>query len=797
MNKRIARLLVKHHKWILAAFALVSAAMGYQALNFKIDASADTLLTKGNQLYLQTQVVNERFSPQEFLLIAYEPKGHQVLSQQTFNDIATLSQQLQSLERVESVRSILTVPLLSLAKGGLSADNPSQKWTITQADFSTQALTEVFTDHPIFEDLVINKAQTATALQVLFKPHNTLRRIDSKITALQEKMLSRELSDQEQKTLQALQSKAEPLQRRLTQQRNQEIATIRELIKPYQESSNIYLGGAHVLGYQLIDIIKSDLTIFGTAIAAMVCLVLFIVFGQARWVFIPVLCCLSSVVCTVGLFGLLGLKATVISSNFVALQLILTLAIVVHLIVQYREYSNAHPDWTQQQLITETFARKLQPCLYAGMTTSIGFASLVFTNIQPVISFGWMMIIAMTLSIAVSLLLLPSLLALLTREPPGKQSRWARKLLQASARWLQRHPRWPVIVGVIAFTAGGGGLLFLSVDNSFINYFKSTTKVHQELSFIDQEFGGSTPLQLVYTLPPQAGHTDLDFTARDIQTMQLIQAALESHQGVGDTLSVVNFTQLAQQINHGKPLTEYELNAVYWSMDKSLKDDLLGSYFNKKERQARISTRIQDTTEGLDRAQLLASIRADMAKLEIPEDHYQLTDLFVLYQNILDQLFRSQILALGIVYLLLLLAFWLLFRSLKVALIGITPNILTTIAVLGFMGWMAMPLDLMTITIASIAMGIAVDDTIHYIHRYREELNKGSASQALERTHMSVGYALLYTTTIIALGFLLLVFSDFVPSVQFGLLTSLAMVIALVTDLTLLPVLLKRFIKVP
>jgi predicted RND superfamily exporter protein len=500
----------------------------------------------------------------------------------------------------------------------------------------------------------------------------------------------------------------------------------------------------------------------------------------------------------VGLFGLLGLKATVISSNFVALQLILTLAIVVHLIVQYREYSNANPNWTQPQLITETFARKVQPCFYAGITTSIGFASLVFTNIQPVISFGWMMIIAMALSIAVSLLLFPSLLALLAREQPGKSSRWARKLLQANASWLQRHPRWPVIAGVIVFAAGGSGLLFLSVENSFINYFKSSTQVHQELSFIDQEFGGSTPLQLVYSLPPKPDRTDLDFTARDIQTMQLMQAALESHQGVGDTLSVVNFTQLAQHINHGKPLTEYELNAVYWSMDASLKNDLLGSYFNQQERQARISTRIQDTTEGLNRAELLDSIRADMAKLGIPPERYQLTDLFVLYQNILEKLFRSQILALGIVYGLLLVAFWVLFRSFKVALIGIAPNILTTVAVLGFMGWMAIPLDLMTITIASIAMGIAVDDTIHYIHRYREELNSAnvSTSQALERTHMSVGYALLYTTTIIALGFLLLVFSDFVPSVQFGLLTSLAMVIALITDLTLLPVLLKRFIKV-
>ncbi|WP_339617679.1 efflux RND transporter permease subunit [uncultured Gilvimarinus sp.] len=795
MNKRVARFLVEHHKLVLIAFAILTAVLGYQALNFKIDASADTLLTKGNKLYLQTQVVNERFSPQEFLLIAYQPKDHKVLSQKTFNDIAKLSGQLEKIERVESVRSILNVPLLSLAKGGLSAEGATEKWTIEQADFSPEELKKVFTDHPIFEDLVINQPQTATALQVLFKADQQLSEIDRKVTELQEKALESELSDDDQKTLQALQTKAEPLQRALTKQRNQEIAKIRELIKPYEAESNIYLGGAHVLGYQLINIIKSDLSIFGGAIAAMICLVLFIVFRKIRWVLIPVLCCVSSVICTVGLFGLLGLKATVISSNFIALQLILTLAIVVHLIVQYREYSNANPDWDQKQLVVETFARKVQPCFYAGITTSIGFASLVFTDIQPVISFGWMMIIAMSLSIAVSLLLFPSTLSLLKREAAGKKSRWASKVLQANASWIQKHPRWPVCASLIVLALGGSGLFFLSVENSFINYFRDSTKVHQELSFIDQEFGGSTPLQLVYTLPEKSGNTDLEFTARDIQTMQLMQAALEEHKGVGDTLSVVNFTELAQQINDGKPLTEYELNAVYWSMDENLKNDLLGSYFNQEHRQVRISTRIQDTTEGLNRADLLAGIRADMEKLEIPEERYQLTDLFVLYQNILDKLFRSQILALGIVYVLLLLTFWALFRSFKIALIGIAPNILTTIAVLGFMGWMAIPLDLMTITIASIAMGIAVDDTIHYVHRYREELAEGDGAHALERTHMSVGYALLYTTTIITLGFLLLVFSDFVPSVQFGLLTSLAMVIALLTDLALLPVLLKRFIK--
>jgi predicted RND superfamily exporter protein len=284
-------------------------------------------------------------------------------------------------------------------------------------------------------------------------------------------------------------------------------------------------------------------------------------------------------------------------------------------------------------------------------------------------------------------------------------------------------------------------------------------------------------------------------TADTVQLLQRLQHALRQHQAVGKTLSVVNFTELAKEVNEGKPLTEYELTAVYWTMEDALREDLLGAFFAPEHAQVRFGVRIQDTTEGLDRAELLAQIRKDLQDLGIPESRYSLSNLFVLYQDLLQRLFRSQILTLGIVYVVLTLTFLAIFRSLRVALIGIIPNILSTLAVLGVMGWLGIPLDLMTITIAAIAMGIAVDDTIHYIHRYLEELEDSSTVEAIERSHASVGYAVLYTSLIITLGFSLLAFSDFVPSILFGLLTGFAMVMALVCDLCLLPALLKRFVK--
>jgi hypothetical protein len=786
---------IAHPVVVLVIFLLGTAALGWQARHFEIDASADTLLLRDDPNYLQTQVVNRRFSPQEFLLVAYQPRNRPLLSEQTFQDLRTLSEKLRRLDRVESVRSILNIPLFPRIEGGLSALKDHSRWTLEQQDYSIAQLKEGFRWHPLYEDLLINREQTATALQVLFRSDKELDAIKDRTVALQEKSLRGGLSAEEERDLAGLKATAEPLEKKLDRIRTAEIEEVRRILADYKENADIYLGGVHVLGYQLIRIIQNDLILFGGAIGLAICLVLFLLFRRLRWVLVPVACCGCSVLATMGLFGLLGFKTTVISSNFIVLQLILTLAIVIHLIVQYREYSAAHPHWQQAQLVKETLFRKAGPCFYAGITTSVGFASLLFSNIQPVITFGWMMIIAMFFSIGVSLLLFPAAMALLGREQEAKPWGFSRRILEFFSGLTLKHPLLVGVAGAGVLAASVGGLFLLDVENSFINYFRERTRVHRELSFIDRQFGGTTPLDIVYTIPGAERKKDLVLTADTVQLLQRIQHRLQKHEAVGKALSVVNFTQLAKAVNEDKPLTEYELTAAYWLMEDALREQLLGSFFAPEHAQVRFSIRIKDTTEGLDRAELLAAIRNDLNGLGIPENRYSLSSLFVLYQDILQRLYRSQILTLGIVYVVLTLTFLAIFRSVRVALIGITPNILTTLAVLGLMGWLRIPLDLMTITIAAIAMGIAVDDTIHYIHRYLEELEGSPPDQAVERSHGSVGYALLYTSLIITLGFSLLAFSDFVPSVLFGLLTGFAMVAALVFDLCLLPALLNRFVR--
>ena len=793
---KFIEMVVKWPKAVLAIFALVTVALGMQAPHFEIDASPDTLLTKDNQLYTQTQLVNERFAPQEFLLVTYEPASGSVFSADTFAALRGLSEDLLRLERVESVRSILNVPIFPDGSNLLNADLDLNTLTIANNDYEMSALQQSFTDHPIYTNLLINEDLSATALQVLFRSNEALTQIDSKINALNEKYQNGSLSPEETQALASLEEEAAPLRKELSETRSNEIDQIRQLIAPYEADAEIHLGGVHVLGDQLIEIISNDLTVFGMAIAIGICVMLIILFQAVRWVAIPVLCCLSSILSTMGLFALLDIKATVISSNFIALQLILTLAIVIHLIVQFRESALQAPESSQRDIIRATLAEKIGPCFFAGLTTSVGFGSLVFSGIQPVIDFGWMMIIAMGFSIAVSLVLFPVILELLPRHQQRKEIPIFGMIVRFLCRASLQHRLAISIVSVAIISASLFGILRLDVENSFINYFKKSTEIHQELAYIDQEFGGSTPLDLIYTSDRQADNPDIVMTAHTVQMLQLIQHKLQEHEAVGRVLSAVNITDLARELN-GAPLTEYELTTAYWLMDENFREDLVGAFYDTQTGQARINIWIQDLTEGLNRAELLTQIRSEMAQIGVPESDYQLTNMFVLYQDILQRLFSSQILTLGLVYGALLVVFLLIFRSPRLALIALLPNFLPTLSVLGLMGWLGISLDLMTITIAAIAMGIAVDDTIHYMHRFAEEQQNHGYEESIKRTHNSVGLAILYTSLLIMAGFSMLAFSDFVPSIIFGLLTSMAMALALFTDLCLLPLLLRWGAKEP
>lgn len=788
----IAYTIIRFRLIVLMALIAVLAAAVTGIPKFKIAASADTLLAKDNQLYIQSQLAQQTFSPDEFILVAYEPTNHDVFSEQTFNDLQRLSEAFKTIERVKSVTSIINVPLVKNASD-LTGSTQVDQLTWQAQRYAPETMRTLVAGHPIFTDLLINSANSATAIQIVFKPNEELVRIENDITALKARYMGKGLSDDAQAELEVLEKQADPLRQSLTEQRKQEIAQINKMTSAVTERAHVYLGGPYVVGQHLIDIITSDLVVFGIAIVVVIALLLTLLYRRLRWVIFPLTACAVSVGITLGVLGWLDLRATVISANFVALQIILTLAVMIHMISSYRYIARENPESNQHDRVTSMLQAKLAPCFFAALTTSVGFAALLFSGLAPVMSFGTMMLLATSISLLVSVIGFPAGLACLKAKKEGKEWGIFSGILNRASVVTVNKPVWVFTVFTSLLVVFSLGITRLNVENSFINYFADDTRVHQELAYIDKEFGGTTALDIIIDIQHLPSNDSLLLSANAVNQLQLAQAAVNAFEATGSVTSVANFTELAKQLNEDKPLTEYELSSIYYLLDQKVVNQLVGAYFSEESQQLRMAVRIQDTTDGLDREQLISQLHQDMKAVSLSAEQYQFTGLFVLYQDILSRLFDSQITTLGIVYVALGIVFLLIFRSVKLALIALVPNVLTTLAILGIIGWACIPLDIMTITIAAIAMGIAVDDTLHFVHSYKESAAQGTES-ATQNAFRESGMAILITTSLIAIGFSLFAGSDFLPSVYFGLLTALAMILALLADLTLLPALLNMLV---
>ena len=778
---------------ICVIFIFLISTLAWQAKYFEIDASADTLLVDNNKHYILSQLADQRYGSEEFILIAFKPNNAALFSASNLNTLVDIADKIEQLPRVKQVNSIANMPIFSAADN-VSADVANLTWE--KQKFDKQTLSLSLKKHPLYEGLLINQAQTALSLQVVFNSQADIEAVNNDIIAIKQHLLNRDLTKRELNSLAQLKKQQQNLNKQLEQTRINEIEKIRTILAPYKKVGSFYLGGNNLLSYELIQIIQSDLVLFGSLIFIVIIMLLWFLFRQLSWVLLPIVCCATSVVMTVGLLAALNFKVTVISANVFALQIILSLAMIIHLIVHYQELVLKHSHWSHQQLVLATIKEKIKPCFYAGLTTTIGFGSLIFSGVQPVISFGWMMVVAMLVSFIVSLVFFPALLlAIFNKQAFVKQHKKIENGMSATASFVKARPKSIIFTSLLLTLVGILGCFNLSAENSFLNYFSESTDVRKELSFIDQEFGGSTPFDLLLDIPDEQIKSGLVISASTVQTITAIQNMLAKQQAIGAITSIADFTKIAQVVN-AKPLTEYELTALYKSLDTELQQALFGAYFSEKKQQIRISMRVQDSTQDLNRADLLAKIHQELANIGIPKQQYTLTGLFILYQDVLSRLVDSQVLTILIVYAAMAVTLMIIFSSIKVAWIALVPNIITTSVIMGILGIFAIPLDLMTITIAAVAMGISMDDTIHYIHRYLAELKRepNNAKAWVKRTNLSVGYALIYTTTVIVIGFGSLVFSNFVPSMLFGLLTSIAMVVALLTDITTLPVLLKKYL---
>ena len=800
--------LLEFPKTVLVTVIALVALIGFFTLRVEIDASAETLLLKDDKDLAYTREINKRYGGSDYLVIAYTPKDD-LLSDKTLNNLKNLSDALLKVKSVSSVLSILNVPLLedpSKSVADLLKDIPTVE---TGAD---KALAKKeFLHSALYKEQLVSKDFKTTALLI------NLKRDEKYFDALNKRNAL--LSQEDTTAFKIAQEKLKKIRDIARENNHKTIIEIRQIIERYKGANQLFLGGVNMITDDMISFVKSDLKSYGLIVLLLIILVIWGIFGKLRFVVTSVLIIFLSVIAMTGFLGVLGLEVTVISSNVIALEMIITMSLVMHLSVRYKEFLSECFTLQHNQIIAKSTASMLKPSFFVALTTIVGFASLITSGILPVINLGWMMSIGVLIALLITFIVFPVTMALFQKREmkSGFEERFL--ITRHLAKWVETRPKTIAIVTILVFALSVAGSFLIIVENSFIDYFKKDTEIYQGMKVIDKQLGGTTPLDIIIDFDDVVTNEDIDktknaasdddfdefedelsdvknkdqywFTKNKMSKIEEIHDYLDSLPEVGKVLSLATMIKVARDVNGGDDLDSVAFAYLYNKLPLEYKDILLKPYLDIEKNQARFTVRIIDSMKNLRRDKLLKQIQNELhTKLGIEKKNIHLANMMVMYNNMLQSLFSSQIMTLSIVVLSLFIVFLILFKSLLVAIIASIVNIMPIATVFGFMGWYGIPLDMMTITVAAISFGIAVDDTIHYIYRYKIEFAKdGNYIAAMHRAHESIGSAMYYTTLIIMIGFSVLMLSNFYPTIHFGLLIMMAMFMAIAADLLLLPLL--------
>lgn len=815
------RSILSHPKLVCSVVLILSLLFIFQIPNFRLDASGDTLVLE-NDVDLQFyREIKKRYGSDDFLIMTFSP-DKDLFNDESLKQLQLLSQGIENITGVEGTISILTVPLIN--SPAISADKLQQQTPTLLSERTEKKLAKKeLLSSPIYRDLLISSNGKTTALLIYLAQDaraQTLKSNRDKVKALLEQQpMSLKLRNE-------LASKNRKLARHINKNQHQQatlIENIRLEMRRFSPYGKLHLGGVPMITADSIAFIQHDLTTLGLVVLLFIIITLAIAFSRLKWVVLPLITCFMTGAVMVGLLALLNWPVTVVSSNFLSLMLILTLSLIIHLIVRYQELHWQNPDASQITLVSTTLKKKFIPCLFTAITTIAAFVSLVVSDIRPVIDFGWMMTISVTLSFIMAFTFFPAMLMLLPVGKPVNQQNLTKRLVLFIANRVVPDKYFTPIIYSIVVLLCILGISLLTVENRFIDYFKKNTEIYQGMALIDKELGGTTPLDVIINAPIEEPATtneeetfgadlldEFDFEedeqTPDVTTgywfnpMMLDDVVkyhqyLESNPQLGKVLSVASGLALIHQIEPKTKTDNFALSILYEKLPASVKSVIIAPYISDDGEQIRFSIRVFESDKSLKRAELLDNIKQGLVdNFDLSPQDIKFSGMLVLYNNMLQSLFSSQIATLGMVFSCILMMFLVLYRNVKLSLITLIPNLVAAVMVLGVMGGLSIPLDIMTITIAAICIGIAVDNSIHYVHRFKVEYAKQQNYEtALLNSHASIGRAMYYTSLTITLGFSIFAFSNFNPSIYFGLLTGFSMVVALIANLTLLPFLLLKF----
>ena len=768
---------------ILVLFLLL-VSFGYYSKDFKLDASSDTLLLENDPDLKYLREVNNRYGSKEFLILTYTPE-EAMNSEKSLNNLLSLKYKIQSLDWVYSVITLLDVPLLNNSDAPLS-ERLQNFTTLKSENVDIERGFEEILSSPVFKNFVISEDGKTTGIIVNIKEDVNLKNLDDK-------------SKEEIEKYKDLRKK----------KNHKNIVEIREIIKSYKDIGKIYLGGIPMIADDMMSFIKNDIIVFGIGVLLFIIVTLWFIFKKLIWIIVPLSSCFFSVLIMTGLLGLIGWKVTVISSNFIALMLILTMAMNIHMSTRFLQLRKNNPNLKNSEIIFMTTSKMFWPIIYTALTTICAFLSLIFSEIKPVIDFGWMMSLGLITSFIITFTLLPTLINLLSTEKINIEGESKSKITEFLGEISINSRPTIFLITLVVIIFSIVGISRLEVENSFINYFNKNTEIYKGMKLIDEKLGGTTPLDIIIKFPTfekdklTVADDEFDdwaddekqdnrkywFTKDKIEKIEKVHSYLESNPFVGKVLSFSSILKIAKQLNNNKPLETLEMGIFYSKIPDTIKKEVIDPYISIEDNEARISLRIKDSEKNLRRNDLIKKIEYDLKnQIGLESNEFKLAGVLILFNNLLQSLFKSQILTLGFVMSGIFAMFLILFRNIKLSLIGVVPNFIAAFFILGIIGLLEIPLDMMTITIAAITIGIAVDNSIHYIYRFKEEFfQNNSYEKTIKLCHSTVGIAILNTSITIVFGFSILVLSNFIPTIYFGVFTGLAMLLAMISVLTLLP----------
>ncbi|MBT4259229.1 MAG: MMPL family transporter [Nitrospina sp.] len=808
--------------WALVFVTLIVVGFSYHIPNFKLDASAESLVLENDNALEYYRKISKVYGSDDFLVITYSPKKD-MMSDEVLADLKALSDELSKLDRIHSIDNILNVPLLNSPRveiGKLATDIR----TLETPGVNRELAREEFLKSPIYKNLLMSPDGKTTIIRVNFKRDKKYFDLLNKRNELRAKIKTKDFTSNDEVLFNKAQEEFRNYHASVLDKEDKVIQAVRYIMDRHRDNAEMFLGGVPMITTDMIGFIKHDLKTFGLGVIIFIILMLSLFFKKLRWVVLPVGCCLITTAVVVGFLGLMDWRVTVISSNFISILLIITISLIIHLIVRYQDLNDSKPGQDQKQLVRQTVGFMVLPCFYTSITTIVAFCSLLVSGIRPVIDFGWTMTIGISLAFVLNFIFFPAALVLLSPEISHSGKDKTRIFTLAIAAFIKRHQKIILCGSFLLAVVSIIGISKLEVENRFIDHFKSNTEIYKGMQVIDRKLGGTTPLNIVMNPDQkyfdylkeveQNKEEDFDdpfadegdeaeknfwFNSNMLDRVEKIHDYLEGLPEVGKVQSISTLIKVFTQLDKGRKPDDYDLVLIRKLMPENVKDSLVNPYLSEDANQIHINMRLIESDPNLRRSDLIEKIRKHLVEeLKFAPETIKFTGMVVLYNNMLQSLYRSQILTIGVVVFAIMVMFMILFRSFSLALIGIIPNLLAAGTVLSLMGWLGIPLDMMTITIAAITVGIAVDNTIHYIHRFQKEFKVDqNYLMTMDRCHGSIGKAMYYTSVTITLGFSILALSDFMPTIYFGLLTGAAMVIALLGALTLLPLLIVVFRPLP